>query len=228
MKKPPELILKEEQVRLMKRVVFAFILVFGAVFTVSGQEGPIDLLLLLDTSSSMSASYRELNDYMTGKFLRDYLRTGDTFHLIPFSGKPRVDISRRIEGRGDVETIIGRMLLQYPLDPWSDIAAVLSFAENYVSTLPARPKKIVLLTDGDPSPQPGASSPALDTAGLENLINATKDRLGRRGISFDYVKLSPGAPVPLAQLPNSGRAPAVRSGGRPFRAYGSGKRRPER
>jgi hypothetical protein len=191
----------------MKKVVIAFFLVLGVIFTVSGQEGPIDLVLLLDTSSSMSASYRELNDYMTGKFLRDYLRTGDTFHLIPFSGRPRVDISRRIEGRGDVETIIGRMLLQYPLEPWSDIAAALSFAETYVSTLPSRPKKIVLLTDGDSSPQPGSSSPALDAAGLESLIGSAKDRLNRQGVSLEYVRVSPGAAAPLANLPASGRAP---------------------
>jgi hypothetical protein len=193
----------------MKKVALVFFLILGALFTVSGQEGPVDIVLLLDTSSSMSASYRELNDYMTGKFLRDFLRTGDTFHLIPFSGRPRLDISRRVEGRGDVETIIGRMLLQYPLEPWSDIAAALSFAENYVAALPARPKKIVLLSDGDPSPQPGSSSPALDAAGLESLIRSAKDRFGRQSISFDYVKVSPGAPAPLANLPASGR-PALR------------------
>ncbi|MDR1238898.1 MAG: VWA domain-containing protein [Treponema sp.] len=197
----------------MKKLVLAVFLVLGPFFAASAQEGPIDLVLLLDTSSSMSASYREVNDYMTGSFLREFLRPGDTFHLIPFAGSPRVDVSRRVEGRGDLETIIGRMLLQYPLDPWSDIAAALSFVENYVAALPARPKKIVLLSDGDVSPQPGSVSGALDEAGLQNLINSAKGRLQGRGITLDYVKVSPGSANPLATLPVSGRPPLpVRSG----------------
>jgi hypothetical protein len=194
----------------MKKVVLIFIIILSAV-AVFGQEGPIDLILLLDTSSSMSASYRQVNDYMTGGFLREFLRAGDTFHLIPFAGSPRVDISRRIEGRGDVETIIGRMLLQYPLDSWSDIAAALAYAENYISTLPPRPKKIILLTDGDVSPEPGSSSRALDEAGLGDLIGAAKNRLAGRNTVLEYVKVSPGSS--LTNLPSSGRAPVARQPG---------------
>jgi hypothetical protein len=177
----------------MKRVVFAFVFILGVFVAVFGQEGPIDLVLLLDTSSGMSGSYREVNDYMTGGFLREFLRIGDTFHLIPFSDTPRVDIARRVEGRGDVETIIGRMLLQYPLEPGPDISAALSYAEKYVSTLPSRPKKIILLTGGN------TVSP--DAAGLQNLVAETKTRLGRQGVVLEYVK------VPLTALPSSGRPP---------------------
>jgi hypothetical protein len=195
----------------MKRFFLTFFLILSALFAVSGQEGPIDLILLLDTSSSMSAAHREVNDYMTGPFLREFLRTGDTFHLIPFAGAPRVDIARRVEGRGDLETIIGRMLLQYPLDPWSDITAALSYAETYVTALPARPKKIVLLSDGDMSPQPGSSSQPLDEAGLQTLIAAAKNRLQGRGITLDYVKVNPGSANTLGILPASGRTPLPRA-----------------
>jgi hypothetical protein len=197
----------------MKKFVLVCFLIFSVFCTVFGQEGPIDLILLLDTSSSMSASYRQVNDYMTGSFLREFLRIGDTFHLIPFAGNPRVDISRRIEGRGDVETIIGRMLLQYPLNTWSDIAAALAYAENYAATLPVRPKKIILLTDGDVSPEPGSPSKTLDEAGLQNLIAAAKNRLAGRNTVLEYVKFSPGSP--LTNLPSSGRAPMARQPGAP-------------
>jgi hypothetical protein len=190
----------------MKRKIAAFILVINGFFAYAQSGGSIDLILLLDTSSSMSGSYQRVSDYISGGFLREFLRIGDTFHLIPFSDKPRVDIARRIEGRGDVETIIGRMLLQYPLDPWTDIPAALSFAENYALSLPARPKKIILISDGDTALPPGSASPAPDAAGLTALIGGLKTRLGSRNIGLEFVKVTPGQA--LANLPSSGRAPA--------------------
>ncbi|MDR1178855.1 MAG: hypothetical protein LBK64_08500, partial [Spirochaetaceae bacterium] len=85
-----------------------------------GQE-PIDLVVILDTSSSMSSSYNEVADYLTGPFLREQLRLGDTFHLIAFSRAPALELSRRIEGRGDIQTIIGRLLILYPVNPDTDV-----------------------------------------------------------------------------------------------------------
>jgi hypothetical protein len=188
----------------MKKLVFTLTLFFVTVFMIMGQSAsPKDLILLLDTSSSMSAFYRGTNDYLTGPFLGEFLRIGDTFHLIPFSGKSAVDISRRVEGRGDVETIIGRMLLQYPLEPWSDIFGALSFAEQYAGTLPeSRPKKIVLVTDGDASPPPESASRSMDAAGFESLLSDVRVRLSRKGIDLAWVK----APVTAAL--SSGRPPA--------------------
>ncbi|MDR1318053.1 MAG: VWA domain-containing protein, partial [Treponema sp.] len=189
----------------MKRNIIGVILILSAIFCASGQNSnPVDLIVLLDTSSSMSSSYREVNDYITGPFLKEFLRIGDTFHLIAFSDKPEIDIARRIQGRGDVEIIIGRMLLQYPLGSWSDIPAALSYAESYASSLPPRPKKIILISDGDVSPVPGASSRVWDATGLQNLIDETKARLDSRGIGFDFVK------VPIVRAPESGRTPPAR------------------
>jgi hypothetical protein len=175
----------------MKKIVFALVLAICAL-DVWGQNAPKDLILLLDTSASMSGSYRQVNEYLSGDFLREYLKMGDTFHLIPFSDKPRVDIARRIEGRGELETIIGRIFLQYPLDAWSDIPLALSFAEEYAAALPARPKKIVLVSDGLTLPAQDSPSRALDAAGLDSLITQVRGRLGRQGVSLDFKKVIPG------------------------------------
>jgi hypothetical protein len=193
----------------MKRNIIAFMFALVAALGVYGQSGgSIDLILLLDTSSSMISSYQDVNNYISGGFLREFLRTGDTFHLIPFSDRPRLDISRRIEGQGDVETIIGRMFLQYPLEPFSDIQAAMRFAEQYVSTLPAsRPKKIVLVSDGISSSVPGSSSPAIDAAGTRNLVGEAQARFAGRNVSLDFVQVTPGQP--LANLPASGRPRSV-------------------
>ncbi|MDR1288533.1 MAG: VWA domain-containing protein [Treponema sp.] len=178
----------------MKRTFFVLAALFCMVFSVSGQNsGPVDLILVLDTSSSMSGSYREVNDYLTGPFLREFLRIGDTFHLVPFAGEAFVDVSRRVEGQGDVQTILSRIFLAYPMGPESDVEGALSFAEQYASTLPAsRGKKIVLVTDGGNVPS------------LTSLADAAKRRLEPRGVSLDLV------PVPLAALPSSNR-PGARS-----------------
>jgi hypothetical protein len=65
--------------------------------------------------------------------------------LISIADTPRREIARRVEGVGDVETIISRLFLMYPLEPASDIPAALDFAGQYVSTLPDTRRKIVVL-----------------------------------------------------------------------------------
>ena len=180
----------------MKRTISAFVLVICVFFgaQVYGQaSAPIDLVLLLDTSAGMSSSYDNVNNYITGAFLNEYLRVGDTFHLISFSSNPRLDAARRISGIGDVETIVARMLLQYPVERGSNVGAAISYAEQYILSLPGRPKKIVLVSTG-----------GSDTAGL---VSGARTRLSSRNTTFDYIQVTPGQP--LTNLPTSGRPPAA-------------------
>ena len=181
---------------IMKRNILVILLVIFSFFGVYGQSSssPIDLVLLLDTSSAMAPSNENVNSYITGSFLSEFLRIGDTFHLIAYSSTPRLDAARRISGRGDVETIIGRMLLQYPVENGSNLSAAIRYAEEYITTLPARPKKIVLVgTEGN------------DTG---SLVNAAKQRLSSRNATLDFVPVRAGQR--LTNLPSSGRpAPAV-------------------
>ena len=180
-----------------KKILFALFLVIFIAAAGFGQTGPKDLIVLLDTSASMSVSYQEVRDYISGAMLKEHLRMGDTFHLIPFSGTASLDIARRIESRGELETIIGRMFLQFPLNPWSDIPGALSFAEKYASSLPVRPKKIILITDGLVALPPGSSG-GTDTSGLDKLINDSRNRLNKDNISIVYIKAVPGKPLPKA------------------------------
>ena len=175
----------------MKRNILAIILLIFVCFVVYGQDtNPIDLVLLLDTSSGMSSSYENVNNYITGALLTEFLRTGDTFHLITFSGTPMLDIVRRVSARGDIETIIGRMMLQYPVERGSNIAAAVTYAEQYITSLPSRPKKIVIV-----------STAASDT---NNIINAARQRLNSANTTLDFVQVTPGQP--LTNLPSSGRS----------------------
>jgi len=174
----------------MKKNIFLVLLLLLTIVCAYGQNAsPIDLVLLLDTSSTMSSSYENVNNYITGDFLNEFLRVGDTFHLIAFSSNTKLDVARRISGVGDVETIIGRMLLQYPIENGSNISSALTFTEQYITSLPPRQKKIVLLSVG-----------ASDTG---NLVNASKQRLGSKNVTLDFIQVTPGKA--LSNLPKSGR-----------------------
>ncbi|MCL2410122.1 MAG: VWA domain-containing protein [Treponema sp.] len=180
----------------MKKSVFALIII-GVLFclipgNVYGQNtAPIDLILVLDSSVAMSSSYDNVMNYLTGQFLTEFLRLGDTFHLIAFSNTPRLDVARRITGIGDLETIIARMLLQYPIEIGSNVASALNFAESYIGGLPARAKQIVVITTASPE--------------TTNLITAARGRLAARNTTIHFVEVIPGQP--LSGLPGSGRPP---------------------
>jgi hypothetical protein len=128
---------------------------------VSATSGePEDIVVLFDMNRGESLAYFEqTRDYVSGGFLKEFVRKGDTFHLISFGDTPKIELSRRIEGEGDYRTIIGRLLLLYPLAPSSSLENALSYAEAFVGELPAgRNKKVVLFTaqSGTPLLGPGA------------------------------------------------------------------------
>ena len=178
----------------MKKTILAFFLILFTCFFAFAQSSPIDLIVLLDISTGMSSSYEDVNNYLTGTFLSEFLRVGDTFHFIAFSEDHKLDIARRINGIGDVETVIGRMMLQYPIETGSNVSGVLNYAEQYITSLPARPKKIVLVSVGD--------------SNVENLVSTARQRLNG-STTLDYVQVNAGRP--LANLPSSGRSPAART-----------------
>ena len=179
----------------MKKAILAVILIIFTCYIAFAQSAPIDLIVLLDTSTGMSSSYEDVNKYLTGDFLSEFLRVGDTIHFIAFSEDQKLDIARRINSIGDVETVIGRMMLQYPIETGRNVNGVLEYAEQYIATLPFRPKKVVLISVGD--------------SNAESLVNASRQNLRSSNTTIDYVQVFPGQP--LTNLPRSGRTPITRT-----------------
>jgi len=164
----------------MKRIAIIFILVtcsLSGIFSQSPESA--DVVLLLDSSSAMVPLYDELNDYIANVFLREFLRPGDTFHLILFSDRPRLDISRRVVSRMDAEIILGRIFLRDLPVPQTDIPTALAFAEAHISSLLARPGRAVLVSASDP-------------ADFSGLFAETQTRLARLNTTLEYVQLRPG------------------------------------
>jgi hypothetical protein len=197
----------------MKKAVWVLLCSF---ITLPGlaQTASRDIVLLLDTSASMSDYYLEVRDYLSGPFLQEFLRLGDTFHLISFSDRTRLEISQRVNGQSDIEAIVGRLLLMYPLDPYSDIVSALRFAERYITSLPnSRAKSLVVISDGDNNPAPGTR---LESVNIQNLIHEIAVRLNHSGVSFEFIPIprgsrprlsSPATPslVPETQAPTASR-----------------------
>ncbi|MCL2472559.1 MAG: VWA domain-containing protein [Treponema sp.] len=212
----------------MKKKLFVLVLILGIISGAfcqnsgsSDLSGPMDLVVLLDTSASMSNSYRETSDYLIGPFLKEFLRIGDTFHLISFSDTPKLEISRRIAAAEDVDAVIGRLLLMYPLDPKTDVASVLSYGEKYASSLPGnRHRKIILITDGD-------------EGNTQTLVDAASGRLKLAGEDLQYIKVPvsgngpvSGRPAQVVQSPSQPKpAPAgqIASAGQPTKPAQTGQ-----
>ncbi len=187
----------------MKKTSFTLgLLLLAGVFAAAEEQRPIDLVVVLDTSSSMYASYRDVSEYVVGPMLKEFLRVGDTFHLIGFSGAPRAEISRRVEGVGDVETIVGRMLLMYPLDPYSDVIAALEYVSRYLADLPdTRPKTIVFISDGEHAPSPSSTYAGLDAEAVKTRLAETTARLKGNGWTFHFLRVPFSGEGSLAPLP---------------------------
>lgn len=174
-----------------KKVLLIGILICMMLGTAYGMnDAAIDLVVVLDTSSSMFQYHREVTQYAIGPMLKNFLRIGDTFHLISFSASPRIELSRRIETTGDIETIISRFLLLYPLSPYSDLLAALNYTGRYVTDLPeVRQKTVVFITDGDHSPPPTSPYASLKPEEIQQEIERTSGRLVGNGWKFYFIRI---------------------------------------
>jgi hypothetical protein len=173
------------------------LLILLASFSLHAQAAK-DVVLVVDTCSSMFSYYNEVNNYLTGPFLAENIRMGDTLHIISYSGRPRFEIVRRIVDQGDIETVSGRIWLLYPLDPNSDPGSSISYSEQYAQNIPGgRSKKVFVVSDDD-------------NAG--NLTAAAAGRLKPSGIDVTFIKASKnmsgaGRRAPAAEKPAATQTP---------------------
>ena len=152
--------------------VFLFLLAAAVLFPLCAQQGK-DVVLVVDVSSSMFSYYNEVGTYLSGPFLAENVSTGDTLHIISYGSRPRFEIARRILGEGDIETAAARIWLLYPLEPNSDPAAAINYAEQYVRSIQGgRPKKVYIVSSSDLSSQASAAASRLKPNAEMNFIRA--------------------------------------------------------
>jgi hypothetical protein len=175
----------------LKKPVATLLFFLYAFSFVSGQvRGPQDVVLLLDTSS-----LNEARTYIAGAFLQERVKLGDTFHLISFSTTARLEISRRIMGNDDLDSIRELMRTLPYRSALPDVPSALGFTEQYLASLAGtRQKKVVLVT--------GASN-------IQRAVADSNTRLAGMGATLEWVSL-PGLVTPPAP-PVTEQATGVRA-----------------
>jgi hypothetical protein len=182
---------------------------FICVFFVSAESGePMDIVVLFDMSRASIEHFEETREYITGAFLKEFVRKGDTFHLISFGEMPRIEISRRIEGEGDYRTIIGRLLLLYPIVQSASVEKAVGYAQAFAGELPpGRQKKVVLFTA-----ESGLSAAELGapfTPAAQFYLASIPASFGTLNSGRPMLKTPPAPPVPAAIAPVLPSPPAV-------------------
>jgi len=153
---------------------------------------PVDMVVLLDTSTSMLPYYQDLVEYLIGGILRDYLRFGDTFHLIAFAGNSTVEIIQDMGTTEDIEAVLRHILLIHPLGQYTDLVRGFRFLHAYVQRLPEDSRKTILvMTDGKHEPPPG-SEYDLNVDAVRAELFETARTIRRQGWEVRLLRLPSG------------------------------------
>ena len=147
----------------------AVLIVFILLAAVSLAAEPMDMIVLLDVSQSMFPYFDDTINFLLKDLIDGHLQTGDGFHLLSFAGSPEQEIHRVINSESDMEAVLARIMLLHPLGRHTDLLFAMNYLYDYVSRLPLRTSKnILILTDGIHDPPPGTSYPAETAAQREN------------------------------------------------------------
>jgi hypothetical protein len=164
-------------------LILVMILISGCAF---GEDQGLDLVLMVDTSSSMESYFDDLTNFIISKILTDYLHKGDTFHLLRFADTPSFEIAEKYEADTSLAIVLQKLLLlkqKLLFGRYTDILSGIEYLIHYAETLPQERKKLlILLTDGvnDPPPESPfygmSQSQVLDR--LKELSQKTIDKYG--------------------------------------------------
>jgi hypothetical protein len=173
-----------------------------------GDTDAADVVVLLDVSQSALPYFQDVTDFVVGSVVRDYLRRGDTFHLLSFGETAQSEIAQRMMSEADVKSVLGRLYLLYPLARYSDFVGALSYLYQYVADLPeSRRKVVIVITDGVHNPPPGSPTFGMEPDKVASAIEAAAARIRANGWPVHIIKLpfpKPGEPG----APSSGSAEA--------------------
>jgi hypothetical protein len=164
-----------------------------------------DVVVLLDVSQSVMPYFQDVTDFVISSVVKDYLRFGDTFHLLSFGEIAQTEIAQRMSSEADVKSVLGRLYLLYPLARYSDLVGGLSYLYQYVADLPeSRRKVIVVITDGVHNPPPSSPTFGMPPEKVAAEIEAVAAKIRANGWPVHIIRLpfpkpgERGAPSPYS------------------------------
>jgi hypothetical protein len=185
----------------MKKVRFPATLIIAiavAVLSISAtasapvaeDSGAADVVVLLDTSQSVLPYFQDVTDFVLSSVVKDFLRFGDTFHLLTFGDSAQSEIAQKMSDERDIKSVLGRLYLLYPLARHSDFLGALGYLGQYLSDLPeSRRKVVVVITDGVQNPPPGSPSAAMESSRVVAEIESTCSSIRAKGWDLHLIRL---------------------------------------
>ena len=173
---------------------FLLLLLIAGFFLITPSKAdakPIDMVVLLDTSGSVLPIYDDLLNFITKNIISDYLKYGDTFHLLSFDADPSFVISKKINNKKDIESILSDLFLLYPFGKHTDLISALKYLRNYVSGISNdSSREIVILTDGLHDPSEGSPYQSIvDPATGVNLLEKEMEELAKTNWKINIIRL---------------------------------------
>ena len=148
------------------------------------------MIVLLDVSQSVLPYFHDITDYVVSSVVKDFLRIGDTFHLLSFGESTQVEIAQRVSGEADVRSILARLYLLYPLARNTDLVSAFGYLYQYLADLPeSRSKVVVLITDGVQNPPPTSPAYGLDAEASNKELDAAASRIRSNGWPVYIIKV---------------------------------------
>ena len=180
----------------MKKNIFAIIcfllctLVFANVNQASNKA---DVVILLDNSGTMLPYYDEVNTKVLTEICDNFVRIGDTVHLISFNEKPVTEISQPVKTEADIYKLISRFNLLYPLGPYTDFPSALTYAQQYMASLDVYNQKVlIIISDGLFNPTSSSTFYNKTPEEINSVIDTTISKMKSEGSHIYYIK----APFP--------------------------------
>jgi Mg-chelatase subunit ChlD len=152
----------------------------------------IDVIVMIDTSWSLWQPFDDIVNYLINSMLDEIVHKEDTFHLLQFSVKPKIEITEQITN-GDTRTLIKKKVAQLKaplrIGKYTDLLGAIHFLYDYTdSRPPATEKLIILITDGIHDPPPGSEND-LDYAQLKEEFIAKAKQIKNKGWNIHILQI---------------------------------------
>jgi hypothetical protein len=178
-----------------------------------GDADSTDVVVLLDISQSTLPYFQDVTDFVVKSVVKDYLRRGDTFHLLSFGETTQSEIAQRMVDKADVDSVLGRLYLLYPIARYTDIVGALDYLYQYLADLPeSRRKVVIVITDGMNNPPPTSRTYGMEPAKVSAAIESAASKIRANGWPVHLIKL----PFPKPAEPGTPAAAATEAQGQSY------------